>query len=95
MPTPTAATRRFIWLGEDGSERIVTYGQFYAWCAVLQRSEIAGRGESDGYHLYALTIEGVVAMLACARIGAIPLVVYAGLATRRCATASPTPRPRL
>ena len=37
-----------------------------------------------------LTIEGIVAMLACARIGAIHSVVYAGSARRRCATASST-----
>ncbi len=36
----------FIWLGEDGSERIVTYGQLHRYgLPFRQWVEIAGRGE--------------------------------------------------
>jgi acetyl-CoA synthetase len=71
----------FIWLGEDGAERIVTYGQLY-WmvCRFANGLKSLGVKKSDRVVIYMpLTIEGAVAMLACARIGAIHSVVYAGL----------------
>jgi len=71
----------FIWLGEDGSERIVTYGQLYRMvCRFSNGLKSLGVVKGDRVIIYMpLTIEGVVAMLACARIGAIHSVVYAGL----------------
>ena len=63
---------------------------------ILQGLRSLGVGKGDRVVIYMpLTIEGVVSMLACARIGAIHSVVYAGSATPRCATASPMRRPRL
>ena len=74
----------FIWAAEEGDakfkERKVTYGE------LLRRVNQAanalrqmGVGEGDRVTLYmALTPELPIAMLACARIGAIHCVVYAG-----------------
>ncbi len=71
----------YIWLGEDGSERIVTYGQLYSMvCRFANGLKSLGVVKGDRVVIYMpLTIEGAVAMLACARIGAIHSVVYAGL----------------
>jgi acetyl-CoA synthetase len=71
----------YIWLGEDGSERIVTYGQLYRQvCRFANGLKSLGVRKGDRIVIYMpLTIEGVVAMLACARLGAIHSVVYAGL----------------
>jgi len=71
----------YIWLGEDGAERIVTYGQLYRQvCRFANGLKSLNVRKGDRVVIYMpLTIEGVVAMLACARIGAIHSVVYAGL----------------
>lgn len=71
----------YIWLGEDGSERVVTYGQLYRMvCRFANGLKSLDVRKGDRVVIYMpLTIEGVVAMLACARIGAIHSVVYAGL----------------
>jgi len=71
----------FIWLGEDGTERIVTYGQLHRMtCRFANGLKSLGVRKGDRVVIYMpLTIEGAVAMLACARIGAIHSVVYAGL----------------
>jgi acetyl-CoA synthetase len=71
----------FIWLGEDGTERIVTYGQLYRLvCRFANGLKSLGVKKGDRVVIYMpLTIEGAIAMLACARIGAIHSVVYAGL----------------
>ena len=71
----------FIWLGEDGSERIVTYGQLHRQvCRFANGLKSLGVVKGDRVIIYMpLTIEGAIAMLACARIGAIHSVVYAGL----------------
>ena len=71
----------YIWLGEDGTERIVTYGQLYRQvCRFANGLKSLGLCKGDRVVIYMpLTIEGAVAMLACARIGVIHSVVYAGL----------------
>lgn len=71
----------YIWLGEDGTERVVTYGQLYRMvCRFANGLKSIDVSKGDRVIIYApLTIEGIVAMLACARIGAIHSVVYAGL----------------
>jgi acetyl-CoA synthetase len=71
----------FIWLGEDGAERIVTYGQLYRHvCRFANGLKSLGLKKGDRVVIYMpLTIEGTIAMLACARIGLIHSVVYAGL----------------
>ncbi len=71
----------FIWLAEDGSERVVTYGQLYRdVCRFANGLKSLGVKKGDRVVIYMpLTLEGVISMLACARIGAIHSVVYAGL----------------
>ena len=71
----------FIWLGEDGSERVITYGQLYRMvCRFANGLKSINVRKGDRVVIYMpLTIEGIVSMLACARIGAIHSVVYAGL----------------
>jgi acetyl-CoA synthetase len=66
---------------ENGTERAITYAELLA-----RVNQLANALRSDGVRpgdrvcIYMpLTIEGIVAMLACARIGAIHSVVYAGL----------------
>ncbi len=71
----------FIWLGEDGSERTVTYAQLHRMVGRFANGlKSLGVRKGDRVVIYMpLTIEGAVAMLACARLGAIHSVVYAGL----------------
>src|SRR3569833_625759 len=63
----------YIWLAEDGTERIVTYGQLYRMvCRFANGLKSIGVKKGDRVIIYMpLTMEGTVAMLACARIGAI------------------------
>ena len=70
----------FVWIGEDGSEVTVSYGQLLRRVnRVANALKSLGVGKGDRVVIYMpLTIEGVTAMLACARIGAIHSVVYAG-----------------
>ena len=70
----------FIWLGEDGSERVFTYGRLAQLVNRFANGlRSLGVGKGDRVVIYMpLTPEGVIAMLACARIGAVHSVVYAG-----------------
>jgi acetyl-CoA synthetase len=70
-----------VWLGEDGEERIFTFGLLHRAVSKLA-SALRGLGvvKGDRVAIYMpLTPEGIVAMLACARIGAVHSVIYAGL----------------
>jgi acetyl-CoA synthetase len=71
----------YHYLCEDGTERRVTYRDLLA-----EVSRFANALAADGVKLgdrvciyMPLSLEGIVAMLACARIGAVHSVVYAGL----------------
>ena len=70
-----------IWIAEDGSERKLTYFELRRMVAKFATGlKSLGVEKGDTVIIYMpLTIEGVVAMLACARIGAIHSVVYAGM----------------
>ena len=70
-----------LWLGEGGEERILTYDRLFRevgrFANALKR---LGTRSGDRIVLYMpLVPEGVIAMLACARLGAIHSVVYAGM----------------
>lgn len=71
----------FIWLGEDGTRKVVTYQELLKMVNRLANGlKSLGVGKGDRVVIYMpLTLEGVISMLACARIGAIHSVVYAGL----------------
>ncbi|HEX3463783.1 MAG TPA: acetate--CoA ligase [Candidatus Elarobacter sp.] len=66
---------------ENGEERTITYAELLARVSQLANAlRLDGVNAGDRVCIYMpLTIEGIVAMLACARIGAIHSVVYAGL----------------
>ena len=71
----------YIWLGEDGTEHQVTYSQLHSQvCRFANGLKSLGVKKGDRVIIYMpLTLEGVISMLACARIGAVHSVVYAGL----------------
>ena len=70
-----------IWVAEDGSERKVTYHELRRLVSKFATGlRSLGVQKSDTVVIYMpLTLEGVIAMLACARLGAIHSVVYAGM----------------
>jgi len=73
-----------IWVGEDGEEHTYTYARLYRevnrFANALKR---LGAHRGDRVIVYMpLVPEGIVTMLACARIGAIHSVVYAGMGTQ-------------
>ncbi len=72
-----------IWVGEDGEEHTYTYNRLYRevnrFGNALRR---LGVKRGDRVIIYMpLVPEGIITMLACARIGAIHSVVYAGMGT--------------
>ncbi len=71
----------YIWLGENGEERKISYKELLKLvCRFANGLKSLHVKKGDRVVIYMpLTIEGVVSMLACARIGAIHSVVYAGL----------------
>ena len=70
-----------IWRGEDGEERIYTFAMLHRQvCKLASGLKSLGVRKGDRIAIYMpLTPEGIIAMLACARIGAVHSVIYAGL----------------
>ena len=73
-----------IWVGEDGEEHTYTYSRLYRevnrFANALKRLGVA---KGDRVIVYMpLVPEGIITMLACARIGAIHSVVFAGMGTQ-------------
>jgi len=73
-----------IWIGESGEERTYTYNRLYREVNRFANAlKALGVDTGDRVVLYMpLVPEGIVAMLACARIGAIHSVVYAGMGSQ-------------
>jgi len=69
-----------IWEGEPGDTRTVTYNELKTEvCKCAAALKELGIGEGDVVSIYMpMTPELVIAMLACARIGAIHSVIFAG-----------------
>jgi acetyl-CoA synthetase len=69
-----------IWRGEEGEERIFTYMMLYRdVCRFANGLKKLGVGKGDRVCIYMpLVPEQVIAMLACARIGAVHNVVFGG-----------------
>jgi acetyl-CoA synthetase len=69
-----------VWVGEQGEERVFTYGELFRQvnrCANALKA--LGLRQGDRVTIYLPKIpEQIVAMLACARIGVIHSVVYSG-----------------
>ena len=78
--SPRKNKAAFIWLGEDGTERVFTYGRLAQMVNRFANGlKSLGVRKGDRIVIYMpLAPEGAIAMLACARIGAIHSVVYAG-----------------
>jgi acetyl-CoA synthetase len=76
-----ANKRALIWVGEDGTERIYTFSELLVLtCQIGNGLRSLGVKKGDRVCIYLpLTPEGTATMLACARLGAIHSVVYAGL----------------
>jgi len=71
----------YHYLREDGFERVYTYRDLLREvCRLANALQADGVRSGDRVCIYMpLAFEGIVAMLACARIGAVHSVVYAGL----------------
>ncbi len=70
----------FFWEDEFGNQKVVTYGELFRLVNKLANAlKAAGIKKGDRVVIYMpLVIEQIAAMLACARIGAVHSVVYAG-----------------
>ena len=80
----TANKAAIIWEGEPGEERTLTYRQLHRevcrFANVLKRN---GIGRRDRVLIYLPMVpEAAIAMLACARIGAVHSVVFGGFSAR-------------
>jgi acetyl-CoA synthetase len=78
---PNRTRVALLWLGEDGSEVKLTYGELRDRVSRFATALRAlGVKKGDTVIIYMpLTPEGVISMLACARLGAVHSVVYAGM----------------
>lgn len=78
---PKRDQNAIVWYGEDGSRRALTYAQLLDQvCRFASALRSLGVQSGDRVIVYMpLTLEGVIAMLACARLGAVHSVIYAGL----------------
>ena len=74
----------YIFTNEDGSEQQITYGQLMDLVGKIGNGlKSLGVLKGDRVVIYMpLCVEGVASMLACARIGAVHSVVYAGFSVQ-------------
>ncbi len=74
----------YFWRGEyEGCERVYTYGDMHEWvqkCANGLKKLGVKKGDRVAIYM-PMIVEAVVAMQACARIGAIHTVVFAGFSS--------------
>jgi acetyl-CoA synthetase len=72
----------YFWEGEPGDTRTITYGELHAEvCRFANALRSLGVGKGDRVAIYlGMVPELPVAMLACARIGAVHSVVFGGFA---------------
>jgi len=70
----------YIYLDEESRERKITYGELLELvCRIANGLRSLGVGKGDRVSIYMpSTIEAIAVMLACARIGAVHSVVFAG-----------------
>ena len=76
-----ANKKALIWVSEDGKESTYTFKELLAFTnQVANGLKSLGVKKGDRVCIYMpLTPEGIASMLACARLGAVHSVVYAGL----------------
>ena len=77
---PTGNKAAIIWEGEPGDERVLTYRDLHREvCVFANTLKSLGVGKGDKVALYLpMTPELAIAVLACARIGAVHSVIFAG-----------------
>jgi len=80
LGTPTANKAAILWEGEPGDQRTLTYQQLHREvCKFANALKELGVNEGDRVSLYMPMVpELAIAMLACARVGAIHSVIFAG-----------------
>ena len=80
MGTPTEHAAAFIWEGEEGESRSISYGELHAQvnqAANALRERGLGKGDAVGIYMPMIP-EIVVALLAIAKIGGIILPLFSG-----------------
>ena len=84
LGTPTENKRAIIFEGDDGSVVNVTYKELHAKVSQFASAlKAMGIKKGDRVVIYMpMTVEGVVAMQACARIGATHSVVFGGFSAK-------------
>src|SRR3989442_13420760 len=86
-----------IWVGEDNAERVFSYAELYRkFCRCANALKALGVRKRDRVAIYLPKIpEQTVAMLACARIGAIHTVDYSGFSAPALASRIQASQPRV
>ncbi|GIW95931.1 MAG: acetyl-coenzyme A synthetase [Pirellulaceae bacterium] len=86
-----------VWEGEPGDERTLTYQQLHREvCKFANVLRDMGVGRGDVVSIYMpMTPELVIAMLACARIGAVHSVIFAGFSAEAVADRNNDARARI
>ncbi|MES2121908.1 MAG: acetate--CoA ligase, partial [Chlamydiota bacterium] len=79
----TSEKAALIWEGERGEQRILTYRDLYEQVNRFSNAlKSLGVGKGDRVAIYLPQVpEAVIAMLSCARIGAVHTVVFAGFSS--------------
>ena len=88
MGTPTEHAAAFIWEGEEGESRSISYGELHAQvnqAANALRELGLGKGDAVGIYMPMIP-EIVVALLAIAKIGGIILPLFSGYGVRAVTT---------
>jgi acetyl-CoA synthetase len=80
MSTAVRNKTAILWEGEPGDERRITYAELHREvCKFANVLKSLGIGQGDVVSIYMpMTPELAIAMLACARIGAVHSVIFAG-----------------
>ncbi len=80
LDSPTRHKAAIVWEGEPGDRRVLTYGDLAREVGVFANTlRKIGLKKGDRVAIYLpMTPELVVSMLACARIGAVHTVIFAG-----------------
>ncbi len=83
LSTPRRNKAALIWEGEPGDTRVYTYQMLHTEvCKFANVLKKLGIGQGDVVSMYMPMVpELVIAMLACARIGAIHCVIFAGFSS--------------
>jgi len=80
LDSPTRHKAAIVWEGEPGDRRVLTYGDLAREVGVFANAlKALGIQKGDRVAIYLpMTPELAVSMLACARIGAVHSVIFAG-----------------